>query len=189
MVVGSVMSVGGVGQVRARAGVSRAPGPVAGVALRSSFAPAGCSSGSASCFLGGGGLPGLGAGLELGEARVVASSHGKKIHRLGGRPADQRKALLRGLTTDLLRNGQVKTTLARAKAMRKPADKMIGLAKRGGLHARRQALGYIYDPNLVTALFNGVPDRYGDRDGGYTRITHLMPRRGDNAPMALIELV
>ena len=180
MLAGSVVCVGGVGQVRR----TQRPAAVGSSALRCSFAPV---SSSGSCLFQAG-VP-LGAGLALGEAKVTASSHGKRIHRLGGRPADQRKALLRGLTTDLLRNGQVKTTLARAKAMRAPAEKMIGLAKRGDLHARRQALGYIYDPNLVTALFNGVPDRYGDRQGGYTRITHLMPRRGDNAPMALIELV
>lgn len=66
---------------------------------------------------------------------------------------------------------------------------MITLAKDGSLHARRQALGYIYDKALVHALFEQVPERYGDRNGGYTRVLRTMPRRGDNAPMGIIELV
>lgn len=73
--------------------------------------------------------------------------------------------------------------------MRKHVDHMITLAKGGSLHQRRQALGYLYDKSLVHALFAEVPDRYGERNGGYTRIIRTMPRRGDNAPMAFIELV
>lgn len=73
--------------------------------------------------------------------------------------------------------------------MRKPADHMITLAKDGSLHARRQALGYLYDKGLVHALFEQVPERYGERNGGYTRVLRTMPRRGDNAPMGIIELV
>ncbi|MBF2097890.1 MAG: 50S ribosomal protein L17 [Gloeomargaritaceae cyanobacterium C42_A2020_066] len=106
-----------------------------------------------------------------------------------GRPADQRKALLRALTTELLRHGQIKTTLVRAKAVRPEVDWIIGLAKDGSLAARRQALGYVYDKDLVQALFNEVPERYGQRAGGYTRILRTLPRRGDNAPMAILELV
>lgn len=106
-----------------------------------------------------------------------------------GRPADQRKAMLRALTTELIRNGQIKTTKARAKAVRSTADKMITLAKDGSLAARRQALGYIYDKKLVHNLFADAQARYGTRNGGYTRIVRTIRRRGDNAEMAIIELV
>lgn len=105
------------------------------------------------------------------------------------RPADQRKAMLRALTTALLREGRITTTLARAKVVRSTADKMITLAKNGSLAARRQALGYIYDPELVKNLFEQVPQRYGSRNGGYTRVLRTVTRRGDGAPMAVIELV
>uniref|UniRef100_A0A803PW35 Large ribosomal subunit protein bL17c n=2 Tax=Cannabis sativa TaxID=3483 RepID=A0A803PW35_CANSA len=120
--------------------------------------------------------------------RISAMRHGKRIPRLS-RPADQRKALLRGLTTQLLKYGRIKTTRARASAMRKYVDKMITLAKDGSLHKRRQALGFIYEKQIVHALFAEVQDRYGERNGGYTRIIRTLPRRGDNAPMAYIELV
>lgn len=105
-----------------------------------------------------------------------------------GKPADQRKALLRALTTELIRNGRIKTTKARARAVRAEADRMITLAKDGSLAARRQALGYLYDKQLVHALFEQAASRYGDRQGGYTRIIRTVPRRGDNAEMAFIEL-
>ena len=106
-----------------------------------------------------------------------------------GRPADQRKAMLRGLTTQLIREGRVTTTKARAKALRDETERMISLAKDGSLAARRRALGYIYDKQLVHALFDKAPNPYSDRKGGYTRITRTVPRRGDNAEMAIIELV
>lgn len=105
-----------------------------------------------------------------------------------GKPADQRKALLRALTTELIRNGRIKTTKIRAQAMRPEVEKMITLAKDGSLSARRQALGYIYDKQLVHALFEQAQERYGDRQGGYTRIIRTIRRRGDNAEMAIIEL-
>jgi len=105
------------------------------------------------------------------------------------KPADQRKALLRALTTELVRHGRITTTLIRAKVVRSKVDKMITLAKNGSLAARREALGYIYDSTLVHALFEQAPTRYGNRQGGYTRILHTVPRRGDNAQMAIIELV
>jgi large subunit ribosomal protein L17 len=105
-----------------------------------------------------------------------------------GRPADQRKALLRALTTELIRNGRITTTKVRAKAVRSEAEKMITLAKDGSLSARRQAMGYIYDKQLVHALFEQAPERYGAREGGYTRILRTVSRRGDNADMAIIEL-
>ena len=127
--------------------------------------------------------------------------HRRRIPKLG-KPADQRKALLRSLTTELIRNGRIKTTKARAKAVRSAADKIITLALDGSLAARRQALGYIYltgseDKNehrrqkkqLVHSLFEQAQSRYGDRAGGYTRILPTVRRRGDNAEMAIIELV
>ncbi|QDZ40131.1 50S ribosomal protein L17 [Euhalothece natronophila Z-M001] len=114
--------------------------------------------------------------------------HRRRVKKLG-RPADQRRALLRSLTTELIRHGQITTTKARAKAVRSEVDKIITLAKDGSLAARRQALGYLYDKNLVHALFENVQERYGDRNGGYTRVSRTIRRRGDNAEMAVIELV
>ncbi|HEY9879310.1 MAG TPA: 50S ribosomal protein L17 [Leptolyngbyaceae cyanobacterium] len=113
--------------------------------------------------------------------------HGRRIHELG-KPADQRKALLRALTTELIRHGRITTTKARAKAVREEADRMITLAKDGSLSARRAALGYIYDKQLVHALFDQAQERYGQRNGGYTRVLRTVRRRGDNSEMAIIEL-
>ncbi len=113
--------------------------------------------------------------------------HRCKVPMLG-KPADQRRALLRALTTELIRNGRIKTTKVRAQALRSEAEKMITLAKDGSLTARRQAMGYIFDKQLVHALFEQAPQRYADRQGGYTRILRTVPRRGDNAAMAIIEL-
>lgn len=105
-----------------------------------------------------------------------------------GKPADQRRALLRALTTELIRHGRITTTKTRAQAVRSKAEKMITLAKDGSLAARRQAMGYIYDKQLVHALFEQANARYGDRSGGYTRIIRTIHRRGDNAELAIIEL-
>mmetsp|Transcript_7021 Transcript_7021/g.14951 ORF Transcript_7021/g.14951 Transcript_7021/m.14951 type:complete len:175 (+) Transcript_7021:88-612(+) len=121
-------------------------------------------------------------------ATITMIRHGNRKKSLG-LPADQRKALLRSLTTELIRHGRITTTLARAKEVRKTADHMITLAKDNSLHARRQALAYLYDKDLVHALFEGVPERYADRNGGYTRVLRTMPRKGDNSPMGIIELV
>jgi large subunit ribosomal protein L17 len=114
-------------------------------------------------------------------------------HRVAGkklsRRASHRKALIRNLVTELLRHGRIKTTLAKAKAMRSPAEKMITLGKRGDLHARRQALSFIQSKDVVHELFDTIASRYTDRNGGYTRIYKLGPRQGDAAPMAIIELV
>jgi large subunit ribosomal protein L17 len=115
-------------------------------------------------------------------------SHGKRFKKLG-KPADQRKALLRTLTTEVIRHGRIKTTLVRARAVRKHVDHMIELGKRGDLHARRQAMGWIYDKQLVHSLFEAAPDRYSDRNGGYCRVLRTVARQGDNAKMAIIELV
>lgn len=114
--------------------------------------------------------------------------HRCRVHQLG-KPADQRKALLRSLTTELIRYGRITTTKVRAKAVQSEAERMITLAKDGSLSARRRALGYIYDKQLVHALFEQAKERYGNRQGGYTRILRTIPRRGDNAEMAIIELV
>ena len=114
--------------------------------------------------------------------------HRCRVKKLN-KPADQRRALLRALTTELIRHGRITTTKIRAKVVRSEAEKMITLAKDGSLAARRQALGYIYDKQLVHALFEQAPDRYSSRAGGYTRILQTVPRRGDNAEMAIIELV
>jgi large subunit ribosomal protein L17 len=116
-------------------------------------------------------------------------SHGMGFNRLS-RPADQRKALLRSLTTAALRHGRIRTTITKAKALRKPVDHMITLAKRGTLHARRQAYAYIYDKGVVQALFEKAPKRYQFRQGGYCRvIKEEKPRAGDGAQMAIFELV
>ena len=114
--------------------------------------------------------------------------HRCRVKKLG-KPADQRRALLRSLATELIRHGRITTTLIRAKVLRSEVDKMITLAKEGSLSSRRQAIGYIFDKQLVHALFEQAPTRYGNRQGGYTRILHTVPRRGDNAEMAIIELV
>ncbi|MEO1446837.1 MAG: 50S ribosomal protein L17 [Cyanobacteria bacterium J06635_11] len=113
--------------------------------------------------------------------------HGRHVAKLG-KAADQRKALMRSLATELIRNGRIKTTEVRAKAVRSEVERMISLAKDGSLSARRKAMGFIYDKQLVHALFADAPDRYADRNGGYTRIVRTVTRRGDNARMAIIEL-
>ena len=112
-----------------------------------------------------------------------------KGHRKLGRPTAHRKAMLRNQTTDLLREGRITTTLTRAKETRRMAEKMITLGKRGDLHARRQALAYIYDETVVKELFDNIAPRYADRNGGYTRILKLGPRQGDTAEMVFLELV
>mmetsp|Transcript_39264 Transcript_39264/g.57752 ORF Transcript_39264/g.57752 Transcript_39264/m.57752 type:complete len:194 (+) Transcript_39264:25-606(+) len=127
-------------------------------------------------------------GAPAGRADMTMMRHRKKIAKLG-KPADQRKALLRALTTEVIRHGRIKTTLVRAKAVRKHVDHMIELAKGGSLHERRQAIAWMYDKQLVHALFEAAGDRYGDRNGGYTRVLRTMPRQGDNAKMGVIELV
>jgi large subunit ribosomal protein L17 len=96
--------------------------------------------------------------------------------------------MFRNLVTDLLRNGQIKTTEAKAKAIRGQAEKMITLGKDGTLAARRQALAYVYDKDVVTKLFEELSERYADRPGGYTRIIKLGPRLGDGAPQVILEL-
>lgn len=110
-------------------------------------------------------------------------------YRKLGRPTAHRKAMLRNLVTDLFREGRISTTDCRAKEARREAEKLITLAKRGDLHARRQVLGYINDETVVTKLFEEIAPKYADRNGGYTRILKLGPRRGDNAEVVFLELV
>ncbi len=105
------------------------------------------------------------------------------------RPSGARKALLRSLVTSLLAEERIQTTEAKARNARSMAEKMITLGKRGDLHARRQALAYILDESVVTKVFEVLAPRYSDRAGGYTRVVKLGPRRGDGAPMVLLELV
>lgn len=131
------------------------------------------------------------------------------------RPQDQRKALLRSLATQLFLHGEIKTTLSKAKALRPYAEEIVTLAKRGDLHARRQAAKFIYDvetskfidretgeifdteqkdkklmpQTVLRKLFSEIGKKYEDRNGGYTRIYHLPPRRGDASEMALIQLI
>jgi large subunit ribosomal protein L17 len=138
--------------------------------------------------------------------------HGVPRNKLG-RPYDQRRAVLRSLATELLRHDEITTTLAKAKAVRSEAEKMITLAKHGKLsgtdlhqkaksgdanaakelanhvHKRRQIASYLYDTDVVKRVYDVVAPRYTDRNGGYTRIVRTAPRRGDAAPMAIIQLV
>ena len=110
-------------------------------------------------------------------------------YRKLGRNSAHRNAMLRNLVTDLFREERISTTDTRAKEARREAEKLITLAKRGDLHARRQVLSYIYDESVVTKLFEEIGPRYADRNGGYTRILKLGPRRGDAAEMVFLELV
>jgi len=110
---------------------------------------------------------------------------GRKLSR----PAEHRVAMLRGMVTLLLENGQVKTTLTRAKELAPVADKMITLGKKNTLASRRAALAYITKEDVVTKLFNEIAPKYAERNGGYTQIFKMGPRRGDAAEMAVIRLV
>lgn len=106
-----------------------------------------------------------------------------------GKPTDQRMAMLRGLVTDLLENEQIKTTVTRAKEVQPLAEKMITLAKQNDLAAYRQVLAFLTKEDVAKKLFDQIGAKYADRNGGYTRIVRIGPRRGDAAEMAIIELV
>jgi large subunit ribosomal protein L17 len=108
--------------------------------------------------------------------------------RLGGSPAHE-KLILANLATELFRHGKIKTTETKARRLRPLAEQLITKAKRGDLHARRRVLTVVRDKDVVYALFEQIAPRYGNRPGGYTRITKTGPRKGDAAPMAVIELV
>lgn len=111
------------------------------------------------------------------------------VNRKLGRPTDQRIAMLRNLVTSTLENGKIKTTEMRAKETKSIVEKMITLGKEGSLHARRQALAYITKEDVVKKLFDEIAPKYAERQGGYTRIIKIGPRRGDAAEMVVLELV
>jgi large subunit ribosomal protein L17 len=114
-------------------------------------------------------------------------------HKVAGfklkRPVDSRNALLRNLVTSVIERERVVTTVPKAKAVRPLVEKMIGLAKADTLHTRRQAAAVLRTPDSVQKLFDTLGTRFGQRNGGYTRITRLGPRKGDGAELALLELV
>ena len=110
-------------------------------------------------------------------------------HRKLGRPTDQRMAMLRNQVTSLLKSGKIETTVTRAKETRSLAEKMITLAKRGDLQARRQALSFVTEEEVVKKLFDDIAPKYAERNGGYTRMYKIGPRRGDGAEIVILELV
>jgi len=110
---------------------------------------------------------------------------GRKLRR----PTEHRLALLRNLVTSFLEKERIKTTLAKAKETRPLAEKMITLAKRNTLHARRRALAFLRKEEVVTKLFDQLGPRFAERPGGYARLVKLGPRQGDGAPMAMLELI
>ncbi len=114
--------------------------------------------------------------------------HGKSGRKLG-RTSSHRKAMFRNMVTSLFEHERIVTTEQKAKELRPIAEKMITLAKRGDLHARRQALSYIQSKDVVAKLFDEIQGQFADRQGGYTRIIKTGNRLGDAAPMAIIELV
>jgi len=109
-------------------------------------------------------------------------------HRLGGSPAHERH-ILANLATALFQHGRIITTEAKARRLRPVAERLITFAKRGDLHARRHVLTVVTDQGVVHQLFTEIAPEFSERDGGYTRITKIGPRKGDNAAMAVIELV
>ena len=112
-------------------------------------------------------------------------SHNRKL----GKPTDQRIAMLRAMTTYLLENGQIKTTITRAKEVAPLAEKMITLAKNANLANYRKALSYLTKEDVAKKLFQELGPKYAGRNGGYTRVVRIGPRRGDAAEMAIIQLV
>lgn len=110
-------------------------------------------------------------------------------YRKLGLATDQRIAMLRSLTTSLLKHGKIETTVTRAKETKRLAEKMITLGKKGDLHARRQVLAFVTEEEVVRDLFDNIAPKYAERNGGYTRILKMGPRRGDAAEMVILELV
>ena len=106
-----------------------------------------------------------------------------------GRTSDHRKAMLRAMVTFLLENGKIETTVTRAKEVRAMAEKMITIAKAGDLHSKRQVYSYITKETVAKKVMDEIAPKYADRNGGYTRIVKIGPRRGDAAEMAIIELI
>ena len=122
--------------------------------------------------------------LTQGERQCPAT----KGARLGGSPAHER-LILANLATQLFQHGRIKTTEAKAKRLRPLAERLITKAKKGDMHNRRQVLTVVRDKSVVHHLFTEIAPAFAERPGGYTRITKIGPRKGDNAPMAVIELV
>ena len=106
-----------------------------------------------------------------------------------GRRSDHRDAMLRNQVQSLFEHGRIETSVTRAKETQRMAEKMITLAKKGDLHSRRQALAYIYKEDVVSKLFDEIAPQYAERNGGYTRVLKMGPRRGDATEMAILELV
>ena len=106
-----------------------------------------------------------------------------------GRTTDHRKAMLRAMATYLLENGQIETTVTRAKEVRAVAEKMITIGKNNDLHSKRQVFAYVTKEDVAKKLFDEISPKYAERNGGYTRIIKIGPRRGDAAEMAIIQLV
>ena len=106
-----------------------------------------------------------------------------------GRTTDHRKAMLRAMVTYLLENGQIETTVTRAKEVRAVAEKMITIGKNNDLHSKRQVFAYVTKEDVAKKLFDEISPNYAERNGGYTRIIKIGPRRGDAAEMAIIQLV
>ena len=106
-----------------------------------------------------------------------------------GRATDHRKAMLRAMVTYLLENGKIETTVTRAKEVSAMTEKMITLGKTGDLHSKRQALAYVTKESVAKKLFDEISPKYADKNGGYTQIVKIGPRRGDAAEMAIIKLV
>lgn len=106
-----------------------------------------------------------------------------------GRSTDHRKAMLRAMVTFLMENGKIETTVTRAKEVRSMAEKMITIAKAGDLHSKRQVYSYITKETVAKKVMDEIAPKYADRNGGYTRIIKIGPRRGDAAEMAIIELI
>ena len=112
-------------------------------------------------------------------------AHQRKL----GRPTDQRIAMLRSMTTSFLESGRIITTVTRAKEVQKLAEKMVTLGKANTLHTKRQALSFITKRDVVSKLFDEIAPKFAERNGGYTRVIKIGPRRGDAAEMAIVELV
>ena len=115
-------------------------------------------------------------------------NHNKSYRKLGRRPA-QRKAMLKSLTISLIQNERIETTVTRAKELRKFAEKMITLGKKGSIHNRRTAFAFLRNEETVAKIFKEIAPKYAERSGGYTRIIKTDVRRGDSSEMAIIELV
>ena len=114
--------------------------------------------------------------------------HRRKRNKLS-LPADQRKAVLRTMANSFFKSGEIKTTLKRAKVLRQEVERLITLARRGDMHARRQAASFLYEKDVVKKLFNETVGNFKNKKGGYTRLIKTLPRRGDNAPTAILQLV